>query len=221
MDMTSTLQQMGVLFILIAVGFIANKGRIMSAEANRWITKLVINIAMPCTILNSVVNCTVEASGFTALLFFLLCMATMLIGFLVSFFVPKLLRVPAADVGLYRFMLSFANVGFMGYPVCEAVFGPSSSFYVAIFNILFSILSFSVGLTIIAGDRGRFNIRLIINPAFVGGVITLIIFITRFQLPTVLCHAIGTLGKVTTPAAMLITGSTLAMIPIKQVVSDW
>lgn len=221
MDMSSTLLQMGVLFILIAVGFLSNKTKILSGEANRWITKLVINIAMPCTILNSVVNGTVEATGLTAMVFFLLCAVTMLIGFLISFFIPNLMKIPRDDVGLYRFMMSFANVGFMGYPVCEAIFGPGSSFYVALFNILFSVLSFSVGISMIAGSRSKFNIWLIINPSFVGAIITLIIFLTGFRLPTVLCEAIGTLGKVTTPAAMLIIGSTLAMIPIRQVIADW
>ena len=219
--MTETIQQMGVLFILIAVGFIANKCKIMSSDANRWITKLVINIAMPCTILNSVVNGTVEATGMTAAIFFLLCIAAMAIGFAVSYFVPNLLRIPSADRGLYRFMMGFANVGFMGYPVCEAIFGQESSFYVALFNILFSVLSFSLGISMIAGKKGKFNIWLIINPSFVGAIITLIIFMTGLKLPAVLCDSIDALGKVTTPAAMLIIGSTLAMIPIKKVVTDW
>jgi hypothetical protein len=212
---------MGILFILIAVGFIANKCKLMSGEANRWITKLVINIAMPCTILNSVVNGTVEATGTTAAIFFLLCIVSMALGLAIAYFIPNLLKIPKSDRGLYRFMLGFANVGFMGYPVCEAIFGAESSFYVALFNILFSILSFSLGIGMIAGKKGKFNIWLIINPSFVGAIITLIIFLTGIKLPSVLCGSIDSLGKITTPAAMLIIGSTLAMIPIKEVISDW
>ena len=221
MDMSTILRQMGILFILIAVGFAANKGKLMSGEANKWISKLVINVTRPCTILNSVLSGSVEATGLTTIVFFGLTFGVVALGFLIGYFVPRFLRVDRSEWGLYRYMLAFANVGFMGYPVCEAIFGPQSTFYVALFNILFSILNFSVGVMLVSGGVEHFNPKKLLNPALICSVLTMIIFFTKLRFPSIVCDAVSSLGKVTTPAGMLVIGSTLAMIPPRQVFLEW
>jgi predicted permease len=41
----------------------------------------------------------------------------------------------------------------MGFPVVEAIFGSSAAFYVALFNLPFGMLAFSIGIMMIAGKR--------------------------------------------------------------------
>ncbi len=47
-------------------------------------------------------------------------------------------------------MVAFANVGFIGYPVTQAIFGDRAVFYTCVFNLPFNfILFFAVDTNII------------------------------------------------------------------------
>ena len=221
MDMTTVLSQMGVLFAIMAIGFLANKTKILNADANRLLSKLVLSVTLPCTVLNSVMSGDVKLSGSEAVFFFALTLGVYAFGLLLSLVVPHILRVPRSDAGLYRFMTAFANVGFMGFPVIGSIYGSAAAFYVALFNIPFSLLVFSFGIKMIAGKSEKFSLKILINPPFITSVAAFIIFATGFTTPKFFVGIVNTLGNVTTPAAMLIIGSTLAAVPIREVFTEW
>jgi predicted permease len=221
MQISAIISQMAVLFLILAIGYIANRFRIMTAESNSLLTKIVINIAMPCTILSSVMSGEVEMTGNEALFFGLMIALTYIIAFILVIPVPRLLRSPKEDAGLYRFLIVFGNVGFMGFPVAQSIFGSASVFYVALFNIPFSIITFSVGILMVSGRGEKINPKLFINPALVASVLAVVIFVLKIKTPAVLADTASLLGRITTPAAMLIIGSTLASIPFKKVFTQW
>ena len=68
-----------------------------------------------------------------------------------SFLLPKLLRLQAQEAGLYRFMFIFSNVGFLGYPLAQSLFGPSAVFYVSTFVMFFQLICWSYGRNLIGG----------------------------------------------------------------------
>lgn len=218
--MTATIIQMATLFLIMAAGYAANKFKIMTEESNRLVSKLVVNIAMPCTILGSVLGGQTAASNMDAVYFLLLSFGAFLMAFIVSWPLPRILRVRERDGGMYRYMAVFGNVGFMGFPVIQSVFGSGAVFYVMLFNIAFNVLCFSAGIIIVSGKGGKINPKLFINPTMVVSLLTVIIFFTKLQLPEVFVNAVDLVSKMTTPAAMLVLGSTLACIPVKEVFSE-
>ena len=221
MNISAIISQMAILFIIIAVGYAANKLRVMTADANKLLSKLVVNIAMPCTILSSVFNGSAAATGLGALYFMLLSLGAFLLAFLISLPLPHLLRAPGKDYGLYRFMIMFGNVGFMGFPIIQAIFGPGATFYVTLFNIAFSVLCFSIGIVMVSGKGDRINLKLLINPTMVVSILSVVIFYTGLTIPAILTDAVGLVGKMTTPLAMLVIGSTLACIPFKAIFTEF
>jgi predicted permease len=220
MNVTVILSQMAVLFLVLAVGYIANKSKVLTAESNRLLSKLVLNIAMPCTILSSVLGGNVTATGRDAAVFMLLSFGAFALTFILAVPLPRLLKSPKSDGGLYRFMIAFGNVGFMGFPIIQSIFGQGAVFYVTLFNIAFSLLCFSVGLVMVSGGTGKISARLFINPTMIVSVLTVIIFYTKLAVPAVLTDTVGLIGRMTTPAAMLVIGSTLAVIPFREVFSE-
>jgi predicted permease len=222
MNMPAILGQMAVLFLVLAVGYGANKLKVLTADSNKLLSRLVVNIAMPCTILNTVLGGQVTASGADAATFLALSFGAFALTFLLGVPLPRLLKAPKSDGGLYRFMIAFGNVGFMGFPVIQAIFGPGAAFYVMLFNIAFSVLCFSVGLVMVSGGsgNGKINFRLFINPTMIVSVLTIIIFYVRIPVPAVLKDTVGLISQMTTPAAMLVIGSSLAAIPFREVFSE-
>lgn len=222
MDMSSTLTQMGVLFITLVLGYIANKAGMFSASSDKLITKVVMNIAMPCTCLNSVLSGRVTISPHEVLVFVGLALLVVAVPFFVFFYMPNLMRSPKADRGLYRFMIVFGNCGFMGFPVIQTLFGASAGFYVALFLIPYNILSYSLGIMLVSGSTDKFGRKLLLNMPFIFSVITVIIYAAGITTaPQVILSTVSSVGALTTPLAMLVTGSTLAAVPLREVFSEW
>ena len=221
MEISVTISQMAVLFIILAVGYGANKLKMMSAESDAILTKLVLNITIPCTILNSVMGGGDGITGGETAYFVLMSLIVYGLFFLIALPATLALRADKADRGLLCFMTVFGNVGFMGIPVIQAVFGGATAFYAALFNIPFNLLAFSVGVIMISGGRSGVNPKKLFNPSIAFIFVAIIILITGFEVPAVIRDVIVLLGGMTTPCAMLIVGSTLAQITFRDVFSEW
>jgi predicted permease len=242
LDIKVTVDQMLVLFLVLVVGYAARKLKIMSDMTDRLLSKLVINIAVPCTIILAIVDGDADTPGGEGALFLLICFAVYAISLLLAFLSPMIFRGRIKDSGLISFMMAFGNVAFMGFPVCQAVFGDASMFYVALFNIPFTLLVYSIGIVMVSGGqtgkavsprgdndgRGaavrpalRFDPRLLLNPSFISAVAALALFAFRLRLPGIVSGGVEIISRMTTPSAMLIIGSSLAPVSPKAVFAEW
>lgn len=212
------LQQMLVLFFLLAFGWIAGKTHVMSLEGNKQLAKLVNCVTNPCNIIYSAVcserilsnRDVVQLLGIYILLFVFLI--------LVAQAVPKLLRVPANQRGQYKFMVIFSNVGYMGIPVVSAIFGADAVFCVALFIMLFYLVIYTYGIYLICGGKNvSFSLKRLITPMMVSSVAGLILYLCHVRIGGVIELTLNTMRKVTTPCAMMIVGCALSTVPLKDV----
>ena len=220
MNMSAAVNQMAVLFITLALGFIGNKARILTADSNKLLSRLVLNISMPCTVLSSVMNGAARATGHDVLVFLLLTLVFYAVTFIFAWPFPKLARSTRADSGLLRFLLIFGNIAFMGYPVIQAVYGDGALFYVTLLNIPFNLMLFSLGIILTSGKKEKLSIRLFLTPTMLASLVSVLIFALNITMPQVIVDTSALVGKMTTPVAMLIIGSTLAGIPFREVFSE-
>lgn len=213
--------QMCILVLLMLAGVAARKTGLMDQGSNEKLSRVVINVAIPGLILTSITGEGISKAelGQTVLVTLLIYCVLGALGLAL----PKLLRVKGREAGTFRFMTMFGNVGFMGFPVAAAIFGPASAFYVAIFNVPFNILVFSIGISMISKEGGRVRIgpRLFLSPPMLAVLAALILYFLNLELWGPLYSAAELLGGMTTPAAMLILGSILADMPLKELFRDW
>jgi predicted permease len=221
MNMTSVISRMAVLFIILAIGYLAAKMKVLTADSSKVLSKLVLYITLPCTVLSSVTSIPPAMKRSDALVFMLFVIISFAVMFLIAAPIPRLLRAPIKDRGLYCFIIAFANVGFMGYPVVAAIFGPDTAFYVTLYNIPFNLLLFTVGVLLMPGGSGKINARkVLLSPTLIASVIAVLIFVLERSLPGVVADAAALVGSMTTPCAMLVIGITLAAIPLREVFSE-
>ena len=202
------------------VGYIANKVKILDKELNQKLSSLVLNVTSPALILYSVSE-PVEGDLNTVLQIFLLSVAVYVVLPFIGIFFARILKVAKEDRNLYQFMTIFSNIGFMGYPVIQAIFGKEALFFASICNLVFNILCYSYGVFLISGaGKVSFDYKKLINPGIIFSIIAVVIYLTKWQMPVIIAETSDLVGSITTPLAMMIIGSSLAEIPIKEVVSD-
>jgi len=129
---------------------------------------------------------------------------------------------------LYRCFGIFGNVGFIGYPMIIAMIGAKALLIASIFNILYSILIFSLGMYLMCQYREdenheikKFSFKVLINPATIASVIAVALLLLKIELPTVIDKTAKMLGSLTTPLAMLVVGASLNKIRLKEVVKSY
>ena len=234
------LNQMVVLFLLLVVGFIGGKVKLISAETGKFLSKIVINITSPCTILTSVLGGEVNITAGETVVFLLISFLAYFLFILFSIPVVRVLGGDKSNRGLYSYMAAFGNTAFMGFPVIIAIFGNASAFYVALFNIPFVLLTFSVGIMLISnkaasepgvegpaptsgkGTAGwKFDPKILLNPMIVAAIVATAVAVSGFKAPYVVTEPVRLLGSITTPGSMLVIGATLAGVSFKEVFSEW
>ncbi|MDR2590045.1 MAG: AEC family transporter [Oscillospiraceae bacterium] len=222
MDMQVILNQMVVLFVLLGIGFVVGKAKVLTKEGNRALTKVILFVALPCTILHSVLESKIDITVGDTMFFLLMSLLVFAIAFAIAIPIVYFTRGDKKNHGLLTYMSVFSNSGFMGFPVVIAIFGFASAFYVALFNIPFNVFSFSIGIMLIAGSKnGRFNPKLLINPPLIASLLAIPIALTGFSTPHIISEAIKLTGNITTPGAMIVIGSTLSYIPLKKIFVEW
>ena len=222
MDISSLFNQMLILLIILVVGFIANKTKIIDEQGNKNLSKLTLNITQGAMILSSVMNVNPSMNNYELLTLVGVSFLMYVILFLLSFAIRWLLRVPKKDGYTYQFAVMFGNVGFMGYPIVSALLGKEAIFYVSLFNIPFNILIYSLGIFLISGGDGyKFKVKSLINPPFIATFVAIGIFLLKIPVPAPIADATSLLGDMVVPAAMLVIGSSLGRISVKDILGDW
>ncbi len=217
MDIVHIITQMLMIFGIVLVGLFAAKRNLWAGELDRKLSVFIMNISMPALILASVMgkDLAFENSELIALAVVAVVNYVVLIG--LAYLIPHLFKVNKARLGICRFMLAFGNVSFIGYPVCDAVFGSKAVFCASVLNIPFNLLVFTIGVSFINGGKAKsaFSPKLILSPCVIASLIAVVIAVARIQMPTPVGQWFHLLGDLTTPCALLIIGSSLSHIPVR------
>lgn len=222
MDYFVALNQILVLFLLTGVGFFCRRAGILNQNSVSSLSKFLLNICIPAMIIYSMQipfsQSIAEKSG--TLIFAALCYYV--IAFAVCFVTPYILRCKKEEYGVFRFMTMFSNSMFMGFPILSMFFGPEAIFYAAIFNIPFTLLTYSVGIWILRSGEGgiSFSWKLLLNAAFLSTFIGILFFVTSFSIPDPFYGALGLLSDITTPMSLVVTGGFLASLETKAIFSN-
>ncbi len=234
------------LFLIMLVGFLANKLHFFDRDLREKVTALVLNISLPGVILSTVWNEPDLPSAGRFLISFALVMVFFVVEVSAGWLAARLIPFPHSMRGLVRFALTFGNVGFMGYPVIQSIFGQKGMFYTTMVNLPYNILILSVGAVLILQDkqvmqeRGELQIqeneqnrdaamsvftkkdlkKLLLSPCILSSFAAFFFVLTRIPVPSVMSETASTLGQITTPATMLIVGSSLAETRFRDLFND-
>ena len=221
MNVPALVEKMLVLFFAVAAGFVCGKRGWLDDAANRTISRLVVMLTNPMLALSSVMGKERLMSNRQVLVLTAVCFALLLSCLALSRVVVRLLRVRKEDRGLMRFLFSFCNISYIGYPVVQALFGMDASFYVTVLVLCSQLLMWSYGVHLVSGS-GKFHWQwsILKNHCLIASLTAYTIYLTGFKVPAIVSSMCSFIGQTTSPLIMLITGSALALMPLKNVFTN-
>lgn len=224
MDINVVINQMVQLFIILGLGYFLNKIDLFDDKLNKKLNKLLLNVTTPAMVLASVCTINLNSNNSEVIFVFLVAIVIFALLPLISYVLVRVMRIPVHQRGLYMFMTVFSNIGFMGFPIMKSIFGNEAVFYTSIFNMIFNILVFTLGIFLInygTTNKIRFSLKNLLSPGIMSSIVAIIIYFSKLKIPTVLGSTFDMVGNITTPIAMMLIGSTLANINIKEVFTEF
>ncbi|MCD8321552.1 MAG: AEC family transporter [Oscillospiraceae bacterium] len=223
MEISSVFEQMLVLLILLLVGVAAAKTGVVDQETNRRLTRFALVFPQSAQIISSVVGEDLDISAGQLLGVFGAACVMYGVPIALGFLTPVLYRFKKEDRGIYSFMTIFGNVGFMGFPVAETLFGSKGLFYAAILNMPFNLLAYTLGISLLHRGQGKTKIswRQLLNAPLISAIIAIVLLLTKIHIPTPVADAIDLLGDTIVPLAMIIIGASLGSQKMSEVFGDW
>lgn len=217
------LQQMIVLFIFMGIGFFCGKKGYVNDNATKTLSFIVVNIANPAMILYSGMSDEATIQGKELAFMFLLAIGVFAFLILLAYIIPVVLRVPANDLGPYRIMTIFNNIGFMGFPILQAAYGPQSLLYASLFLFPFNFLIYTYGIACMKPKKQEgkgFDPSKAINVGTIACVLALTIYIARIPVPAFLQTTASSLSGLTGPLSMMVIGQSMIHIKAKDMFGD-
>lgn len=215
-----TAKQVAELFIMIAAGFVLKKTNMFGSDGKKIMSDLLIKFVVPCMILNSYIGSYDDSVLGNVGLAFVYSIVLCTAGIAITLAISKL--VCEGDKGIFRFACSFSNAAYMGFPLIRALFGEEGILYASAYVTVFNILLWTVGCVFFAD---RLSLRSLMKnlmtcPPILAVAAGLLIYILRVQIPEILAEPISSIGAMTTPLSMLITGATMAEAGVFSLVKD-
>lgn len=240
MSITIVLQQMVIIFLLIGIGMILYRRKMLSGESSKQISGLIINVTNPalliCSALEDGPKVSLRDLGIALAVYAVIFALLIAVGFLL----PYVLRIPKNLHYAYQMLTVFGNVSFIGIPLASAVLGSESLIFVSIFNLLFNLLIYTFGISLLqraaagqvsesallpaaetdgetAVSSGR--LKQLVNAGTISAAVTILFYLGNFHVPVIISSTLTYAGRATTLLSMLVLGVSVAQMAPKDIFS--
>ena len=216
-NMATAAQQVLILYLIVAVGFVADRSKVFTQDTAKKSNDLLFYIITPAVIIQSFMNMEFDTKTASTLGIAFLCMsATLTVGI---FLAVPFFNKSGERKSIFKYAVTYGNMGYMALPLCQAMLGNEGVFYCSAGVVAFNILCFTHGIWLMTkGDgKAKFELkRLVLNPGVISVVIGLPLFVFGIELPNALQSAVDYVAALNTPVAMLFFGTYIANTDLKK-----
>ena len=213
------------LFFIMIMGMVLRKTNVIDKHSTSALSAMLVNITNPFLVI-----CAFQKDFDPVLVrngFYILGLSVFmhLITAVIGYFVFKFRR--QGDRGkIYSFAMIFANCGFLGYPVLQALLGDDELglFYGVFFTLFFNIFCWTYGVILMNDGKGldakNLSKKILLNPSFLSAIIGFAMFLLQIKVPSFIGEGMNYIGNMTFPVSMLIVGSLFCELDLKSVFKD-
>lgn len=207
------------LFIMIFLGFILGKTKLITENATASISNIILYIATPAAILQAFLNEEPTAQkNINLLLIAVFAIIAHFAGILVS---KLIIRNKNEDTrAVLRLEAIFSNCGYMSFPLQKAILGDIGVFYGAMYVAVFGIFFWSYGASMMNKEKTFSFKKVMFNPTIIAVILALILYLVKLRLPGVVGNAVTALSNLNTPLPMIVIGYYLSTASVTAAFKD-
>lgn len=212
------MQQVAVIFLLMGIGIVLKKKKVISIEAAGMVSNLVITVVIPSVIVQAFQRDLEREMLVSMGTAFLLAALFHIMAVIVTKWFPR----PRDDnrYPVERLLAICSNCGFMGIPLMTAVMGDVGTLYAAIYVAAFNLYLWSHGVMILRKTRKISAKELFCTPGMIGVGVGVALFFLQLRLPALFTITLNYLAAMNTPLPTIITGVFLADISFTKALRD-
>ena len=219
MDFSELIIKMVIFVALMLVGYIGARRRAFSPDFAKGLSKLVMNVFISCTILNSVMSDPPALTGAELARVMAALVLMIVISYVLGALAVPLLRLRGENAPVTELLISVMNNIFIGLPLVQEIYGAEAVLYCALSCIPYNLFLYSYGVWRLKSGKAldggaAFRIKDVFTVPFFATLAALLIFIFNIQLPYILRELISTTASATMPASMIVIGATLGSVKI-------
>ncbi len=202
--------------ILMAVGYYLRSRSILNDDAENSLSFILVNITIPAMVIKAM---------YIKFSFEQVRTGLSLLGIAILF---HIILVTLGNLGsirtsdeekkkMFKFTVPLMNCGFMGFPLVNQLYGNGAMFYATMFQTPNIILMWTYGMSLMIGKtKDKSNVKdIFLNPGMIGIYVGLFLYITQIKLPLFASNLMDLLNNVTTVLAMIIIGSKIKTIGVR------
>ena len=215
-DLSNLLNLQITIFCLIMAGYILTKSQVLSSDARKPLSDLLINFVLPCNIIASFFIKFNQKILWDCLTIFIASICIQIFAIIISkYLYPK---ASSSRLPVLRYGTFVSNAGFMGNPIAQGLYGDQGLLYASIYLIPLRSVMWSYGVFCFTGIKGNSVIKKILtHPCIVAVMIGMFFMITQLQLPKGLEQTIRYAGNANTALSMIVIGNILAEIKVSEI----
>lgn len=206
----------GMLFLLMIIGAVLTWKRIITADGQKLLTDLVMDVTLPASIIKSFQMELSRELLESCLEIFLVAIAIQVGTFLLS----ALLYRGISDEK-HRKVLQYtticSNAGVLGNPIAEGIFGSMGLLYASIYLIPQRTFMWSAGLTYFTRCPSKKELarKVLTHPCIIAVAFGMVLLVTGTTLPGFLGSTVNSIAGANTAVSMMLIGSFLVGVNVK------
>jgi predicted permease len=213
METRIIISQIFILAVVVLIGAIAARFKVLTHESKDMLSKVIFNISLPLFLFTNFLKLDATprllANSFTVLslsacvIFFML-----FIGWITT----RIFKIKGRDAAVFRAHSMFGNIIFLGFPLITALYGAEGLLYASMFQLTANIIMWTAGVVVLTYGNGiswKKSLIRVINPNTIATLTGLIFFLLSVKLPAVIVKPLSELGAANTWLCMLYIGAML------------
>lgn len=204
------------LFIMIFMGFIIVKAKLLKAEDSKILSVTVLYLIIPCVIINAFQVDYTPQTVKGLLIALAGSVMTQVILLIVVSILGRVFHLNEVEVA----SIYYSNSGNLIVPIVTFILGKEWVLYGCVFMSVQLVFIWTHCKKIISRESTYDWRKIVLNINMISIAIGIILFLTRIHLPAIINNTLSAVGSMIGPASMIVTGMLFAGMDFKQIFAN-
>ncbi|MGQ7278899.1 AEC family transporter [Brevibacillus thermoruber] len=215
MEINTLIQSILVMAAIIGIGAAIGCRQPLAADSRQLLITIIVNVAMPCIILDGVFQTPID-DRLMLQIFAIFAVSVLLncLGILIGWLGARTLPLSAKKRRELAILSGLGNTGFIGLPLCAALFGPKGAVLAAVFDAGLDFVMWTVAVMMLQ-EKGTFSLKglkAMVNIPMIAIVAGLGFAMSGLTPPEPVKQLAAALARLASPLAMLYIGMLLPLL---------